>query len=115
MRSSMLASGLVYSPAVVDEWLDVVTLPHIRARHGMDDDEILELLAAVLIDGQRYPGTIDVSAQLTRDLTDTKLLSLALESNADYLVTNDRRHLLRLKRFARTKIVTPGEFLRRLR
>src|SRR5262245_36901430 len=81
---------LVYSPAVVDEWLDVLSLPHIRARHAMNDDEILDFLAAILVDGRRYPATRHVSAPLTRDLTDTKLLSLALESNADFLVTNDR-------------------------
>lgn len=40
---------LIYSPTVLDEWLEVLTLPHIRGRHGLSDDEIIELLASLLI------------------------------------------------------------------
>jgi uncharacterized protein len=105
---------LVYAPAVADEWLDVLSLPQMRRRHGLNDDELLDFLTALLIDGQRFPGNRNVSARLTRDVTDTKFLALAVESNADYLVTNDRAHLLPLKRFASTKIVTPTKFLRQL-
>ncbi len=39
----------------------------------------------------------------------SKFLSLAAESEAGYIVTNDRRHLLRLKQHGSTKIVTPGK------
>jgi predicted nucleic acid-binding protein len=52
-----------------------------------------------------------VSATLPRDVTDTKLLALADEAGADYLVTNDRRHLLRLRQDGKTRIVTPARFL----
>jgi len=62
----------------------------------------------------RYPGNVPVSAELTRDVTDTKFLSLAAESGADFLVTNDRRHLLPLKRFEETSIVSPSEFVKNL-
>jgi predicted nucleic acid-binding protein len=41
-----------------------------------------------------------------------KFLSLALKSNAQYLVTKDGRHLLRLKVFQNTRIVTPAQFLK---
>jgi predicted nucleic acid-binding protein len=40
-----------------------------------------------------------------------KFLSLAHEADADYLVTKDGRHLLRLKQYRRTRIVTPTRFL----
>jgi putative PIN family toxin of toxin-antitoxin system len=78
---------LVCSPEVIDEWLAVLSLPRMRARHGMTDDELLEFLAAILVNAERHPGEADVSARLVRDVTDTKLLSLAIESQADYLVT----------------------------
>ena len=99
------------SPAVVDEWLEVLSLPKIRKRHGLTDDEILEFLAALVVSGSWHAGQTKVSAALTHDLTDTKFLALAREARANYLVTNDHRHLLRLKRFRSTKIVTPAEFL----
>ncbi len=102
---------LHYSPAILDEWMEVLTVPRIRARHGMTDDELLEFLASVLINARRFPGETAVSAQLSRDITDTKFLALAAESHADFLVTNDRRHLLPLKKFQDTKIVTPRRFL----
>jgi predicted nucleic acid-binding protein len=45
------------------------------------------------------------------DITDVKFLSLADEADADYLVTKDGRHLLRLKKYRQTRIVTPAQFL----
>ena len=54
------------------------------------------------------------SPSLTRDASDTKFLDLALAADADYLVTYDHRHLLRLKKIGRTKIVTPDKFMRAL-
>jgi predicted nucleic acid-binding protein len=52
---------------------------------------------------------------LARDITDTKFLDLALAADADYLVTNDHRHLLPLKIIGRTRIVTPHKFMLALR
>lgn len=105
---------LLYSPATLDELLDVLMLEAIRERHGLSDTEILDFVASVLVDAQRFAGVVDVSATLTRDVTDTKFLSLASESQADYIVTNDRRHLLPLKQFDQTRIVTPYQFLEEL-
>ncbi len=105
---------LRYCPAMVDEWLDVLLLPSMRTRHGMTDNELQEFVASLLVGGLPFPGETKMSALLTRDLTDTKFLSVAAESKANYLVTNDHRHLLRLKRFQRTAIVTPARFLQAL-
>jgi putative PIN family toxin of toxin-antitoxin system len=105
---------LVCSTATLDELIEVMLIPHIRQRHGMSDDEVLEFAASLQAGAERYSGSIDVPASIPRDMTDSKLLALAMESGADHLVTNDHRHLLRLERFSRTQIVTPAEFLRRL-
>jgi predicted nucleic acid-binding protein len=94
--------------------LEVLTVPHIRARHGLSDDELLEFLASLLVNAVAYPGQVVVPASLPRDPTDAKFLALADESKANYLVTRDCRHLLRLGRFGPTRIVTPGQFLRQL-
>lgn len=102
---------LVYCPTMVDEWLDVLMLPSMRKRHGMTDDELQEFVASLLVTALQFPGEKKVSVLVTRDLTDTKFLSVAAESSANYLVTNDHRHLLRLKRFQHTAIVTPARFL----
>lgn len=105
---------LVLSPGAIDELIDVLMLPRIRIRHGFSDSEILEFIESLLLNAAMFPGELHVPADITRDMTDTKFLALAEESDADYLVTNDRRHLLPLKRYGRTQIVTPARFLREL-
>ena len=105
---------LAYSPDTLDELLAVLTVSHIRDRHGFSDDEVLEFVASLLQHGERFDGTTPIPADIVGDATDAKFLSVAEESRADYLVTNDHRHLLRLKSHGPTRLVTPAEFLRRL-
>lgn len=45
------------------------------------------------------------------DKKDNKYLSCARDVKADYLVTGDRKHLLKLKQFNGTKIISPKEFV----
>jgi uncharacterized protein len=106
---------LIYSPLVLDEYFEVLMAPAMRERHRLTDAEILEFLGSLMAPETRYPGTATVRTDLARDLTDTKFLSLAAESKANYLVTNDRRHLIPIRRFGYTRIVTPTTFLRDLR
>ena len=48
---------------------------------------------------------------LSSDPADNYLLAMAAAAGADFLVTGDAKGLLRLKRFTRTRILTPGSFL----
>jgi putative PIN family toxin of toxin-antitoxin system len=102
---------LVLSQAVLQELFAVLMLPGIRVRHGWSDDEILRFLTELPANAALYPGQADVAASIPRDVSDVKFLSLAHESNANYLVTKDGRHLLRLKKYGHTQIVTPTQFL----
>lgn len=70
---------LAYSSAMFDELLEVLMLPHIRDRHELTDGEILEYLAALLVDADRVPGSLPITHRLTRDMTDTKFLAVAAE------------------------------------
>lgn len=102
---------LAYSAATLDELLDVLQLMAIRARHGLTDDELLEFVAVIFTPARNYPGELPLSHELTRDITDTKFLAVAEEARADFLVTNDRRHLPPLRRFGDTRNVTPAQLL----
>lgn len=105
----------VFSDETLDELINVLAVPHIRTRHGLTDDQILEFAASLLTHGDRHSArSVSLPASLTRDVTDTKFLALAAASHAGVLVTNDRRHLLPLKRFRRTQIMTPAQFLKQL-
>lgn len=102
---------LVLSQPVLQEVFTVLLLPDIRIAHGWSDDQILRFVMELPVGADVYPGQTHVPASLPRDVTDVKFLSLAHESDADYLVTKDGRHLLRLKKYRRTRIVTPTQFL----
>jgi putative PIN family toxin of toxin-antitoxin system len=104
---------LVLSPAAIDELLDVLRLPQIRERHGWSDDEILRFVVSFVQDSIVCPDAPMRYPEL-RDVSDFKFLAVAEASKADFLVTNDRRHLLPLRRHHNTQIVTPAEFLARL-
>lgn len=97
----------VFSRATFEELLQVLCLPSIRSQHAWSDREICNYLELLSADALLYAGDVQQPASLTRDATDTKFLALAAESGASYLVTNDRRHLVRLKQFGDTSIVTP--------
>jgi uncharacterized protein len=45
---------------------------------------------------------------------DNRILECALEAQAEFLVSGDRRHILPLKRFRDIEIVTPSDFLKTL-
>jgi putative PIN family toxin of toxin-antitoxin system len=105
---------LAFSQATIDELLAVLSLPHIRPMHGLTDDGILEFIQTLLANATEFPIAEDAVVAGVRDVSDRKFLALAQESNAEYFVTNDRRHLLPLGRYHRTEIVTPAEFLERL-
>jgi uncharacterized protein len=106
---------LVFSSGAIDELLGVLCLPRMRQRHGLSDDEILRFTLSFVTDALIFDEVSPVSAALPRDATDARVLSLAAASGADFLVTNDRRHLLRLKEFQRTRIVTPHRFLQEIK
>lgn len=50
----------------------------------------------------------------TPDPADEMVLECALAAEADYIVTGDKQHLLPLREFRGTRIVSPSDFLRRL-
>lgn len=42
---------------------------------------------------------------------DNNILALAIDSQADYLITGDKKHILPLRKITKTRIVTADEFL----
>ncbi len=47
-----------------------------------------------------------------KDPSDNKIIECAVASNAGYIVTGDKKHLLPLKKFNNIKILNPAEFLK---
>jgi putative PIN family toxin of toxin-antitoxin system len=105
---------LVFSAETLDELHEVLSLPQMQARHGWTNAELAQHFTFLLANSLFYRISHSVSPSLTRDVTDPKFLELAQAADAEYLVTNDRRHLLRLRQHGSTRIVTPAQFLHEL-
>jgi putative PIN family toxin of toxin-antitoxin system len=106
--------GLVLSPAVFEELVNVLRLDALRARHQLTDEGVDDFARTMLSLAVVYPDVRLISPALPRDVSDTKFLDLAISARADYLVTNHRRHLVRLGIHAGVAILSPAAFLRRL-
>lgn len=101
---------LVTSDEQLEEFRSVTRYPGVKARidpsaAGTLYNE-LQHLAVVLRDLPQ----IDVSP----DPGDNFLLAMAQASEADFLVTGDKKHVLSLKTFGTTRIVTTRQMLEKL-
>lgn len=105
---------LFLSAETLLEIQQVLALPRIQARHQLTNTEIGRLCRRIKAHSRMLTGSLRVSPALTRDMTDTKWVALALEGKADYLVTRDFRHLHRLRTVGKTRIVTPRAFIQEL-
>lgn len=102
---------LLLSRETLFEIQRVLADEEIREMHGWSEELILSFCRALEIKGRVIETTTVVPPSLTRDVTDTKFVALAIDGQADYLVTLDRRHLGRLKKVGKVKVVTPAKFL----
>ena len=84
--------------------------PKLQARYAYDPTAVEEFC-----DG--LAATADLAAELPQlqavpgDPKDDMVVATAVATEADYLVTGDRRHLLALGTYEQIRIVTPREFL----
>jgi len=78
---------------------------------GKEQDSVFEAVAFLEEVNQKsffvYPTE---TVTLCRDPDDNKFLEVALEANADFLVSGDK-DLQTLKKFHKTKILSPSQFL----
>lgn len=71
------------------------------------DGAILNQVAIIMNYGRMYEPT--KSVLFPQDPKDEYLLELAQECKADFLITGDKRHLLPLKKWEKTVILSPTE------
>lgn len=96
---------LITSLTMIEEAKKVLNYPKIKEKFGLEEDEIKQIILnlarySTLIDN---PPTLDV---IKEDPEDNKVLSVAIEGKADYIVSGDS-HLLGLKSYKGIEIITP--------
>ena len=96
---------LVFCSELLAELLDVVDRPKLQKFFTTEDWNLM----FEIIEHYAIYVSVVTSVSLCRDAKDNFLLSLAKDSQADYLLTGDK-DLLILKMFDGTRIVTITEF-----
>ena len=96
---------LIFSQELIDEFIEVAKRP--KFRKYFSDDDVHRLLE--LFDTYGEYVEVKSSTNICRDSKDNFLLSLSLDSQANYLITGDN-DLLDLKNFGKTNILTITDF-----
>jgi putative PIN family toxin of toxin-antitoxin system len=100
---------LIFSDELLDEFITVIRRPKFQRFFSSEDIEIL--LNFFLDHGLLINIVSDIN--LCRDHKDNFLLNLAVDGDANYLITGDK-DLLELDIVGNTSIITMSEFLNRI-
>ncbi len=98
---------LIFSEELLNEFIEVSKRPKLKKYFDKEDIDIL----LQRIDEVAYFIEVKTSIKICRDEKDNFLLSLAIDSKADFLVTGDN-DLLELKKIKGTHIVSINEFIK---
>ncbi len=101
----------LYAEPLLDELVAKLTLPRIRDKYHLTDDDVEIVLALILLRGE--PDVPQHRITACRDPKDNVVLEVAVAGEADYIVTGDD-DLLVLHPFEGIPIVGPAEFLKAL-
>ena len=96
---------LIFSQELLHEFITVVSRP--KFKKYFSQEEIIEILD--IIDQQAIFVEVTSEIKKCRDEKDNFLLSLAVDGNADFLITGDQ-DLLELKEIEKTQIVTLSQY-----
>ncbi|MBP7964434.1 MAG: putative toxin-antitoxin system toxin component, PIN family [Caldilineaceae bacterium] len=98
---------LLYSPALLDELVNVLARPRLR-KYGLQSDDVRAVIDFLHEYGQLVIPTEPLA--VCRDPKDNHILEIALTSRADAIVSGDA-DLLVLHPFQGTPILSPADFM----
>lgn len=102
-----------FTPSTFEEFKEVIARERFKTRLsliGLSADEIIEALQRKSL---LYPE-VEIEKIIHADPSDNKILACALVSRADFIVSGDK-HLLELSAYRDIPIITPAEFLRKIK
>jgi uncharacterized protein len=103
---------MLLSDEVLAEYLRVLDYPHIRKYKKVNNETIRDLTSLFVEETVRVEILSPI--QKCTDPDDDKFLSLAIEGNADYLITGDKGDLLMLKKIQHIPIITARQAIEKL-
>lgn len=96
----------ITSSYIIFELKDVLR----RKKFDIDEEKIEEAVDLIKENFEEINSQTKLSL-IQHNHPDNKIIALALDAKADYLITGDKQHLLPLKKIKKTKIVSVEEFL----
>lgn len=96
---------LVTSPQIL---LELATKFH--DRFLWSEDDVKETIQGIGLFAEIVKPT-ETIAQIKNDEPDNRILECAKEAKADFIISGDKHHVLSLKKFGKTEIVSATEFL----
>jgi putative PIN family toxin of toxin-antitoxin system len=99
------------NPSILDEVQEKLkTKETLRRWLGLEESMIEEFVQRILPSLVRvYPGIVSMSGAVLADPGDDHVVAAAVESNADYILTEDK-HLLDLRSYQSIRIMCRGDF-----
>lgn len=101
---------LITSEAAIQELRRVLNDLGSRGKFNLPPGEITELIRLLQDEAQSVAGQIKVTGIIPQDATDEKFLAIALEADANVIISGDK-HLLKLGQIKKIPILTPHQFL----
>ncbi|MBE2199012.1 MAG: putative toxin-antitoxin system toxin component, PIN family [Anaerolinea sp.] len=100
---------LLVSPEIIAELSRVLRYPHLVRIHKKSDAEIRRFISLM----QKYATLVEPTEKIavSTDETDNRYLECAVDGQADYLVTGDKKHLLLIGAYQGIRIIAPAVFL----
>ncbi len=102
------AFTLVMSPVIMRELMAKLI------EKNVSDEAVIELTATIGRLALFVPGAYESTRFYKSDASDNMFLAASYESHADWLVSLDKKSILKLKYFHGTQIRTPDLFLREI-
>lgn len=100
---------VLMSSDILIELDDVIDRATKSTKEGVDRKDATAMIRRLRKNTIRFPTVSSV--HISKDHKDNRYLACAKDVQADFLVTGDKKHLLPLKEFGSTRIVSPKEFV----
>lgn len=83
----------------------------LRSKFKYSEAEIEEIIVGISKFAEIVQPKIKVNL-IKKDASDNRVLEVAKEIDADFIISGDKRHILPLKKFKEAKIVSAADFLK---
>ena len=101
---------VVVSEALLSEYRNTLLYERVAVRHQLGVEEVVDLIGRI----RRFAvlaASKEVIAAIVEDPADNRVLECAVAGGVDYIITGDKRQLLRLQEFQGIQILSPAGFL----